>query len=76
MKSFTVTSPTGVTIHSGILALSADQSRRRRHLLTDLGEGLFEVVQQIQFKQGETFGYDGEVNKALLQKINPVKKKK
>ena len=69
-----------VNIASGILALNKDQAASRVHCLEDLGDGLYEVKQPVQFKRGEEFGYDGEVNKALLQDLeetveNPVSAK-
>lgn len=72
MKTYTVTEVTGVTIHSGILLLNDLQATARVNALINLGEGLYEIRGPVQFKCRETFGYDGEVNKALLEKIVEV----
>jgi len=58
-----------VNIAGGILALNKDQAESRVHCLEDLGDGLYEVRKPVQFKHGEEFGYDGEINKALLQEL-------
>lgn len=58
--------------NSGILELAPEQASSRSHALASLGEGLFEIREPVQFKRGEIVGYDGDVNKALLQLIEPV----
>jgi len=57
-----------VTLHGGLLTLNPDQARRRAHRLkgTDDKE-IFEIVQPIQFKAGEEFGFDGDVPKDLKE---------
>jgi hypothetical protein len=66
-----------VEIGSGILELNKGQAapRIRARQITDLGEGLYEVTGVVQFKAGEEFGYDGEVGKALSEKLALKKKK-
>lgn len=56
-----------VTLCHGILELTPEQAAGRRHLLTDLGDGLYGIASAVQFKAGETVGYDGDVNKALME---------
>jgi hypothetical protein len=58
-----------VGIGSGcILELTAEQAGSRAHNLKNLGEGRFQVVNNIEFKKGETFGFEGTPPKTL-QKI-------
>jgi hypothetical protein len=71
MQRYTVTGHS-VNIHSGILDLTHEQAASRLHSLTDLGDGLYEVLYPVQFKRGEEIGYDGEVNKNLLQSIESI----
>lgn len=63
-----------VTLFAGILDLSTEQAAPRLQSLDDLGSGLYQIRhgQSVSFKCGEAFGYDGAVNKALLQQITPV----
>lgn len=58
-----------VNLTSGILELSEDQARRRFHNLKALGDGRFEVLRTVQFKTGETFGYDGDIPKTLANSL-------
>lgn len=64
MQLYQVTAPL-VTLHAGRVQLTKDQARRRRHVMKHVTEDVFEITTPIQFKHGETFGYDGEVSKAL-----------
>lgn len=75
MKRYTVISGP-ITIFSGILEMDERQASARSYAVTPLGEGLFEVVSPVQFKNGEEFGYDGDVNKSLLQQLTPAGDKK
>lgn len=57
-----------VDVLSGQVKLSAEQARARLHNLKAVdtkkdGSGVYQVVQPIQFKRGETFGFDGDVGK-------------
>lgn len=67
MKRYLAQSP--VTLHGGIVELTNEQASCRAHALVSLGEGLYEICQTVQFKTGEVIGYDGEVNKSLLQQV-------
>lgn len=62
-------------ISGGILALTEEQAKARIHNLKNLEDGLYQVERPVQFKRGESFGYDGGVNKRLLQEIEPTSKK-
>lgn len=56
----------------GLVQLTEKQAKVRAHQLIPRGEGIFEIVQPIEFKAGEELGFDGEVNAALLQNITPI----
>ncbi len=61
-----------ISLHAGKVRLSADQARRRMHLLAgkeSQKSGIFEIVKPLQFKAGEAFGYDGEIPKTLSEII-------
>lgn len=58
-----------VTINSGKVTLTESQAKRRSHAIKALGGCVYEVVRSIGFKRGEVFGFDGEVNKKLLQSM-------
>jgi len=60
-----------VAIHNGRVTLSSDQAKRRIHHIKPKNkkqkEGVYEVLESIQFKIGETFGYDGEIPKSMAK---------
>jgi hypothetical protein len=58
-----------VELHTGILELTPEQAASRVGSLADLGEGLYSVLEPVQFKRGEEIGYDGDVNKDMAEKI-------
>jgi hypothetical protein len=64
MKKYQVTGPM-VQLFSGKVQLSPEQSGPRKHNLAQVKGNVFEITAPIQFKQGETFGYDGEISKAM-----------
>lgn len=68
MKRFTVIGIMAA-FHSGVVLLTKDQASLRSNNLKDLDDGFFEILAPIQFKRGETLGFDGEVPKALLEEI-------
>ena len=55
-----------VRIGHGILALSEAQAAVRRRGLQPLGDGRFKVTAPLEFKAGETIGFDGEAPKVLM----------
>lgn len=61
-----------VNIVSGILDLTPEQASSRQGSIVSLGDGLYEVTRPIQFKRGEIFGYDGDINRTLAELIKPV----
>jgi hypothetical protein len=75
MEKFKITAAEGLIFNTGILQLAAVQAAARSHALTNLGDGLYEIRSAVQFKSGEVIGYDGEVGKALLQSLEPIKAK-
>ncbi len=71
MKNYKVLS-TFVTLHGGTLILSADQVKRRSHLLSENDDGSFSINGSVGFKKGEIFHYDGVVNRSLLELIEEI----
>ena len=73
MKEFTVISKVA-TLHSGIVKLSKGQARDRMHCLAavEKEDGLYKIQAPINFKHGEVFSFDGEVNKTMLSEIGEV----
>lgn len=70
-----------IEIGAGRVMLDADQFKTRSHNLSAIGpDGVCEIVKPIQFKVGETFGFDGDFGKHLSQFVleidapKPVKK--
>lgn len=59
MKNYTTIQV--VTLTAGVLELSEDQARRRKHLIKPVeGEDdVYEIIAPCQFKVGERFGYEG-----------------
>lgn len=53
------------TLGQGILALTPRQAAIRSHALAPLGGGFFEILQPVQFKAGESFGYNLPLPKVL-----------
>lgn len=74
MQKYIVTARS-VSLNSGILSLNNDQALRREHMIQSLQEdGMYRIMQPVVFKNGETIGYNGEVNKLLLKAIEKVKR--
>ncbi len=71
MKTYTVIGAYA-SFMSGVLKLTEEQYKARKHALNPVGDSLYQVVQQTSFKKGEILGYEGDVNKTLLQDITPV----
>jgi len=71
MKRYVVTGASA-NFASGVLKLTKEQAKAREHALEDLGDGYFEVMTPVGFKRGEIVGFDGEVNKALLQLVDEI----
>ncbi|MCR4332814.1 MAG: hypothetical protein NUV34_08975 [Sulfuricaulis sp.] len=74
MKEFTATAL--VKLGAGRVRMDADQAKTRAQNLHPVSDGVFEIVNPIQFKRGERFGWDGEVPKAMAEafaEIAPVR---
>ncbi len=57
-----------IEIGAGRVMLDADQFKTRSHNLSKPdADGVCEIVKPIQFKAGETFGFDGDFGKHLSQ---------
>lgn len=61
-----------IRLHAGKLKLNENQLAPRKHLLSPEAGDVFEIISPVEFKVGELIGYDGEVNKALLQGLEPI----
>jgi hypothetical protein len=62
----------GTTIlHAGVVELTRGQALHRERSLRHIDANRYEIVGEIQFKAGEEIGFKGEVNKSLLQSIEP-----
>ena len=58
-----------VNLQFGRVKLTAEQAAPRMHCLSgkkNQKSGVFEIVKPIQFKVGESFGYDGDIPKSML----------
>lgn len=58
-----------VTVHSGVISVTEAQAGKRAHALNSLGFGRYEVTAPVGFKRGEEFGFNGQINKALLVEL-------
>lgn len=54
---------------AGVLTLSDEQSAPRSHALKPLGKNRFEIINPVEFKAGEEIGYEGDLPKALADKM-------
>lgn len=62
---------------AGVLELTPDQIRRRQHNLKVLKDGRCEIINTVEFKQGEVIGYEGAIPKSLADAmIDPKEKAK
>lgn len=61
-----------VTIRAGIVELDEAQAKRRAGFISKNEDGSYTVNAPIGFKKGEVFGYDGEVNRAMLTLVSPL----
>ena len=67
MNRYTTTAVVNLT--SGTLELSKDQARRRIHALEKVSDGKYLIKSLVQFKAGETFGYDGVIPKDAAEGV-------
>ena len=67
MNRYTTTAVVNLT--SGTLELSKDQARRRIHALEKVSDGKYLIKSLVQFKAGETFGYDGAIPKDVAESV-------
>lgn len=52
-------------IHSGVLELTAAQAKPRLHNLKSLGGNRYQVLNTVEFKQGEEIGYSDKLPKSM-----------
>lgn len=70
MEQFTVVAAS-VKLHAGIMILNAAQAAARAHCLEHLSDDRYGIKDTVQFKRGETFGYDGTLPKMLAEAMLP-----
>ena len=73
MKNFVVIAAVA-NLHTGIVKLTERQAKDRGHLV-ELVEGkkdLYNIIETITFKKGETFSCNGDINKSLLEEVGEV----
>jgi len=60
-----------ITLVSGQVKLTPDQYKTRAHNLAPVNaaDGVYEIAKPVQFKRGESFGYDGILTKALAGEL-------
>lgn len=68
MDKYTITGR-AVRLTSGLLELNEEQSRTRLPKLRALSKTRFEIVQAVEFKRGETIGYEGDLPKSLADRM-------
>ena len=69
MREYAVTTRQA-TLTAGRVRLTKEQARPRAHALKATeAEGVYEVVGEIHFKGGETFGWDQKLPKALADDL-------
>lgn len=68
MNKYTITGRS-ILLTSGLLELTDEQSRTRLPKLRALSKTRFEIVQPVEFKRGETIGYEGDLPKSLADRM-------
>lgn len=58
-------------INSGVLELTKEQAGPRLHNLKLIKGNKYEVLNTVEFKRGEVFGYDGDLPKVLADVMEP-----
>lgn len=62
-----------LNFHAGaLLGLTAEQAHVRRAVLKPLGDGLYEVVTEVNFKAGEVITFKGDLPKAMADFVQPA----
>jgi len=62
-------------IPAGVLVLTKHQAVPRAHNLKALGKDRYEVVNPVEFKIGETIGYEGDLPKGMANELLSEKAK-
>lgn len=74
MQRIIVTGPYA-EFYAGILELTPGQAASRKHALSDLGDGLYEIKSPVMFKRGEQLGFDGDIGKDQAEIVAKAEKK-
>lgn len=73
MRNYRTTATTGLNPGAEV-ALTASQAAARQHALKPTGKrGVYLVTLRVEFKAGETFGYDGDLPKSMADDVTPLK---
>lgn len=67
MNKYVVTNP--VTLRSGVVRLTKEQASKRAHALEPAGKDCYHILGQIQFKDGEEIGYEGDLPKSMADNL-------
>jgi len=59
------------SIGAGVLELTHAQALPRKHNLEEIKDGIYRIVNQVQFKTGEVIGFDGIPSKVLQEVLEP-----
>lgn len=68
MDKYTITARS-VRFASGLLELTDEQARTRLPKLRALDKMRFEIIQPVEFKRGETIGYEGDLPKSFADRM-------
>lgn len=72
IRNYMVTAA-AATFHSGVLRLTDEQARARVHAIESTKkDGEYRILSPVQFKRGEQVGFDGAVNKSMLECLDPA----
>jgi hypothetical protein len=56
-------------INTGVLLLTKEQAEARSHNLNHLGKNRYEIINTVEFKNGEEIGYEGDLPKTLAENM-------
>ena len=68
MKTYMSLQP--VTIQFGLVQLNKEQAKSRMHNLTLVDGDKYQIVNAINFKAGEVFGFDGQLPKSMVDSLD------
>lgn len=72
MKQFKVVGSHVTIAANTVVELTKKQYDSRQHLLRKIQGNKYQALHLVQFKQGETLGIEGELDKVSVSKLAPV----